>query len=119
MQYAIMFYEGPEEFALRNHPEKAQSYWGAWSDYATAIEESGIVRGGAGLQPPEMATVLSLKNGKRHVQDGAYADTKEQLGGFFILEVPNLDVALEWAAKSPAYAKGKIEIRPVLPEPGQ
>jgi hypothetical protein len=119
MQYAIMFYEGPEEFAERNHPEKAQAYWGAWSSYAKAIAESGTMRGGAGLQPPDMATVLSLKSGKRHVQDGAYADTKEQLGGFFIIEVPSLDIALEWAAKSPAFAKGKIEVRPVLPPPVQ
>lgn len=117
MQYAIMFYEGQAEFAERNDPEKAQAYWGAWSSYAKAVAESGLMRAGAGLQPPETATVLSLKDGKRHVQDGAYADTKEKLGGFFIVEVPNLDAALEWAAKSPALAKGKIEIRPVLPPP--
>lgn len=114
MQYAIIIYEGPQEFETRNHPEKAQAYWGAWSAYSTALEKAGIIRGGEGLQAPELATVISQKNGKRHVQDGPYADTKEQLGGFFIIDVPNLDVALEWAAKSPAFNSGKIEVRPVL-----
>lgn len=117
MQYAIMFYENPAVSAERNDPEKADAYWGAWTSYARAIAESGIMRGGAGLQTPDTATVLSLQNGKRHVQDGPYAETKEQLGGFFVIEVPNLDAALEWAAKSPAMAKGKIEVRPVLPPP--
>lgn len=117
MQYVIMFYESPAETAERNDPEKAGAYWGAWSSYARAIAESGIMRGGAGLQTPDTATVLSLQNGKRHVQDGPYAETKEQLGGFFVIDVPNLDAALEWAAKSPAMARGKIEVRPVLPPP--
>lgn len=117
MEYAILFYEGANEFAERNHPEKAEPYWGAWGAYANAIAESGLMRGGAGLQPPGTATVLSMKDGKKHVQDGPYADTKEQLGGFFVLEVPNIDLALEWAARSPAMAKGRIEVRPVLPPP--
>ncbi len=112
-----MFYEGPNEIAERTDPEKAPKYWGAWTSYANAVAESGIMRGGAGLEKPETATVLSLQNGKRHVQDGPYADTKEQLGGFFIVEVPHLDAALEWASKSPAMAKGRIEIRPVMSPP--
>lgn len=117
MQYVIMFYEGKEEMAERNHPEKAEAYWGAWTSYANAIAESGTMRGGAGLQMPDTATVLSLKNGKKHVQDGPYADTKEQLGGFFIIDVPNLDAALEWAAKSPAMARGRVEVRPAMVRP--
>ena len=117
MQYVIMFYEGATEFAERNHREKGQANWAAWGAYAKAIAESGLMRGGAGLQPPSTATVLRMKDGKRHVQDGPYADTKEQLAGFFVLEVPNLDAALEWAAKSPALAKGLIEVRPVIPSP--
>ncbi len=117
MQFTLLFYEGTEQFAERNNPEKTTAYWGAWTSYAKAVEQSGIVRGGAGLQPPETATVLSLKNGKRHVQDGPYADTKEQLGGFFLIEVENLDAALEWAARSPAMEKGRIEVRPTLPPP--
>ncbi len=115
MQYAIMFYEGDAEFAERNDPEKGQANWAAWGAYAKAIAESGLMRGGAGLQSPSTATVLRMKDGKKHVQDGPYADTKEQLAGFFVLEVPNLDAALEWAAKSPALANGQVEVRPLIP----
>lgn len=117
MQYAILIYEGKEDFATRNHPEKAGAYWGAYTAYSKAIAESGIMRGGAGLQGPDTATVVSFSNGKRHVQDGPYADTKEQLGGFFIIEAANLDEALKWAAKCPAMTGGKVEVRPVLPPP--
>lgn len=117
MQYALIMYEGPEEFKLRTHPEKAQSYWSSWEAYSNALVEAGIMRGGEGLEDYTTATTVSSKNGKRHVQDGPYADTKEQLGGFFVIDVPSLDVAMEWAAKSPAMAKGKIEIRPVMAGP--
>jgi len=115
MQYVIMFYEGAEEFAVRNDPEKGKANWAAWGAYAEAIAKSGLMRGGEGLQAPSTATVLRMKDGKKHVQNGPYADTKEQLAGFFVLEVPNIEVALEWAAKSPALAKGAIEVRPVIP----
>lgn len=117
MEYVILFYEGKEEMAERTHPEKSEAYWGGWMNYSKAVDEAGIGRGGAGLQTPDTATVLSLKNGKKHVQDGPYADTKEQLGGFSIIDVPNLDAAIEWASKSPAFAKGRIEIRPALQGP--
>ena len=115
MQYVIMFYEGAEEFSIRNHPEKGQANWAAWGAYAKEIAESGLMRGGEGLQDPSTATVIRMKNGKKHVQKGPYADTKEQLAGFFVLDVPNIEVALEWAAKAPAFAKGAIEVRPVIP----
>ena len=75
-----MFYETPAEFAERNNPEKAGAYWGAWSNYSKAIAEAGIMRGGAGLQTPDMATVVSLKNGKRHVQDEPYAYLAHHFG---------------------------------------
>jgi len=70
---------------------------------------------GAGLQPPRTATTLRIRDGQRHVQDGPYADSKEQLGGFFVINVPDLDTALAWAARSPAASSGAVEVRPVLP----
>lgn len=60
---------------------------------------------------------MRLRGGKRQVQDGPFADTKEHLGGYFIVEVPSLDVALEWAARAPCAATGSSEVRPVLPPP--
>jgi len=66
--------------------------------------------GSAGLQPPHAGTTLRQRDGERHVQDGPYAETKEQLGGFYEIEVPDLDKALEWAARCPAAATGAVEV---------
>lgn len=74
--------------------------------------------GGAGLQLPDTATTLKLDDGRRLVQDGPYADTKEQLGGFYIINVPDLDAALEWAARIPAAPGSVIEVRAKLEPPG-
>ncbi len=115
MQYAILFYETAADFAQRNDPAKAPEYWGAWGAYIKTMEGSGVVRGGAGLQPPGAATTVRLRDGKRQVQDGPFADTKEQLGGFFLIDVADLDAALQWAARSPSAIVGSVEVRPVLP----
>jgi hypothetical protein len=117
MEYAILFYETAEANANRNHPEKAAAYWGAWGAYVTAVQESGISKGGQGLQSPSTATTVRLRGGKRQVQDGPVADAKEQLAGFFIIDVPDLDTALAWAARSPAASDAAVEVRPVLPPP--
>jgi hypothetical protein len=74
--------------------------------------------GGAGLQLPDTATTLRLDDGRRLIQDGPYADTKEQLGGFYIVNVPDLDTALEWADRIPAAPGSVIELRPKLEPPG-
>ncbi len=71
--------------------------------------------GGAGLEPPYRATTIRQQHGQRHVQDGPYAEAKEQLGGYYVLEVPDLDKALEWAARCPAASTGVVEVRPNLP----
>ena len=110
MKYAILMFESEADFARRGEP----AYMGAWTDYAKAIHESGIVVDGAGLQPPSTATTLRLRDGTRHVQDGPFADTKEQFGGYFVIEVPNLDVALDWASRSPSAGSAGVEVRPVM-----
>lgn len=72
---------------------------------------------GAGLQLPETATTVRIRDGQRQVHDGPYAESKEMLGGFFLIDVPNLDVAIEWAARAPSTSYGSTEIRPVLAPP--
>src|SRR5439155_11553591 len=89
------------------------AYIGAWRAYHRALVEAGIHAGGDPLQAPETATTVQMRAGRRQVQDGPFADTKEQLGGFTILECPSLDVALEWAARCPAAASGAVEVRPI------
>jgi len=118
MQYTLMFYLSPSEFTARTDPQQRAAYWGAFLPYMQAVRDAGIFAGGAGLEPPETATAVRLRDGKRLVQDGPYADTKEQLGGFFVIDVPDLDTALDWAARYPAGADGVVEVRPNIPAPG-
>jgi hypothetical protein len=119
MQYMLMFQEPLSEFAKRNDPKIAPDYWAAWGAYVGAIKGAGIVINGDGLQPPQMGTTVQIRGGKRLVQDGPFADTKEHLGGYFVIDVPSLDVALDWAAQSPCAEIGSIEVRPILLPPAQ
>ena len=80
-----------------------------------SLVESGSYVGGDPLEAPDTGTTVRLKEGKRRVQDGPFADTKEQLGGFIIMELPSLDVALDWAARCPAASAGVVEVRPLAP----
>jgi hypothetical protein len=112
MKYAILFHEKTEHFARRSEP----GFMDAWMAYIEAIRSAGVFSTGAGLLPPESATMVSVRDGKRNVHDGPYAETREFLGGLVVIDVPNLDVALEWAARSPAAGYSAVEVRPVLPE---
>lgn len=114
MQFALLIYESPEAFASRT-TDGSDPYTGAWRAYHKALHESGVFVGGDPLEGPETGTTVRIKDGKRGVQDGPYADTKEQLGGFTILELPSLDAALEWAARCPAAALGAVEVRALAP----
>jgi hypothetical protein len=115
MQYMLIFTETERDFSKRNDPEQAAEYWGGWQAYIDAMSQAGIVVSGNGLQNPTQATTVRIRDGQRIVQDGPFADTKEQLAGYFIIEVADLDAALEWAARSPAAATAAVEVRPVLP----
>jgi hypothetical protein len=113
MHYVLLFAESPEEHARRAGPD-APAYWGAWTAYMGALRGAGVMRGGAGLQPPSSGATLRLRDGIREVQDGPFADTKEMLGGYVTLDLPDLDAALHWAARAPCADAGRVEIRPVF-----
>ena len=115
MQFALLIYESPEAFASRKS-DGNDPYTGAWRAYHKALVEAGVFVAGDPLEVPETGTTIKMKDGKRGVQDGPYADTKEQLGGFTILELPSLDAALEWAARCPAAASGAVEVRLLAPQ---
>ncbi len=119
MQYMLIFKETADEVGKRSDPEAAPAYWGAWNAYIGALAQAGVIIHGNGLQTPDNGTQVRVRDGKRVIHDGPYADTKEHLGGYFIVEVPSLDDALEWAARSPNAANGSTEVRPVLPPPSQ
>ncbi len=115
MQYALLIYENPAGFARRDPPGDNE-FVGAWRAYYKAVVEAGIyVDGGNPLLEPGTATTVRVQSGKRSVQDGPYANTKEQLGGFMLIEVPTLDMALDWAARCPAASYGAVEVRPLAP----
>jgi hypothetical protein len=76
--------------------------------------DAGVMVSGNALQSSSAATMVRMINGKRDVHDGPYAETKEHFGGYYIIDVPNLDAALEWAARNPAASTGFVEVRPVL-----
>ena len=111
MQYALIIQEGEEQLANRQRPDDAM--WPPWRAYHQALVEAGVYVGGRALQGSDTGTVVRVRGGERLVQDGPYADTKEQLAGFLVIEVPSLDVALEWASRCPAAAYGAVEVRPV------
>jgi hypothetical protein len=115
VQYAILAIESAEDFESRTDPAEAEVYWSSWASYVAALRESGVMDAGAGLQPPFTATTLRMRGGTTAVQDGPYADAKEHLGGIFIITVPDLDAAMQWAARCPAAVNGSVEVRPVIP----
>jgi hypothetical protein len=116
MQFAVLIYESPEAFGSRGK-DPSDPYIGAWRAYYKALTEAGVYVGGDPLDLPETATTVRIEGGKRRVQDGPYADTKEQLAGFLILDLPSLDEVLEWAARCPAASAGAVEVRRIDPEP--
>jgi hypothetical protein len=112
MQYALLIYETPDEFASRERGSD-EPYQAAWRAYYEAMRSTGVYVGGDALHLPETATTVRRTDGKRHVQDGPYANTKEQLAGFLVLELRSLDEALDWAARCPAASGGAVEVRPL------
>ena len=81
--------------------------------YGSDMQAAGVLRGGAELKPTSTATTVRLKNGKPLVTDGPFAETKEQLGGYYLIEVENLDQAVHWAGRCPSAEGGSIEVRPL------
>ena len=110
MQFTILCYETAADFAKRNSAE-APVYWGAWSAYGATLAQAGVLVSGAGLLAPDMASTVRLRADRRDVQDGPYAETREQLGGFYIIDCAGMDEAVAWAKRCPAAQWGPIEVR--------
>jgi hypothetical protein len=85
--------------------------------YGEAMTKAGVIRGGSELKPSSTATTLRFKSGKPTTLDGPFAESKEQLGGYYIIDAANLETALEWAAKMPGMTSGAVEVRPLAPGP--
>ncbi len=116
MQYMLLIYENEEVFG---GPEKDGPLMAeVGPKHFTFIGEMGAARvGGAGLKGTAFATTVRTENGQQTIHDGPFAETKEQLGGYYLIEVPNLDAAIALAKKVPLGKNGAIEIRPLIPLP--
>lgn len=110
MRYTFLLYTDPKEFAHMT-PDDWAAEKNAYGAYIGAMHEAGVFIETDWLLPVDTATTISLKGGTKTVQDGPFADTKETLGGYFAINVPDLDAALIWAEKCPAAKRGKVEIR--------
>jgi hypothetical protein len=113
MKYAFTIY-GDESQRLSASEEEQQAMSQAYGAVTQEMNEKGVFVAGEGLYPTPTATTVRVREGDREVTDGPFAETKEQLGGFYVLDVKDLDEALEWAAKIPGSQFGAVEIRPVL-----
>ncbi len=112
MKYALLIYADEQSWASMSEEEMHQVYEGHRA-YGEAMTEAGVLRGGEELQPTTAATTLRFANGKTSLVDGPFAETREQLGGFYLIEVDHLDQALDWARKMPCMRDGCVEVRPL------
>ena len=111
MRYTLLLHY-PEATAESIGAEAIEEGQRAFQSYAKALDAAGVLLAAEVLQPSVTTTTVRVADGALRVQDGPFADTKEQLGGTFVIEVPDLDAALEWAGKAPSVAWGAVEVRP-------
>jgi hypothetical protein len=112
MQYLLMAYVDETGWPKLSKSEQEQGI-AAYAAYGEALKTSGVIKGSNRLQPSSVATTVRSTNGKSQVLDGPYVDSKEQLGGYFLIDVPDLDAALSWASRCPAVNHGVVEVRPI------
>ncbi len=114
MKYLLLIYSDETAMQTLSDTEKTQMT-AAYGAYAEAMTKAGVLAGGERLRPASAATTVRSPGGKTQVLDGPYAETKEQLAGYFMIDVPDLDAALSWAERCPGAATGAIEVRPIWP----
>ena len=113
MKFIALIY-ADESYYVDASPADAAAVFQAHGEFSAAAREAGVFEGGDGLQGSATATTVRVRDGERLLTDGPFAETKEQLGGFYALECKDLDEALEWAARIPEAKTGVIEVRPVI-----
>ncbi len=112
MQFMLMTYVNEAGWSKLTKTEQEQGV-AAYVAYTEALTKAGVHKGSSRLGPASAATTVRMADGKPQVLDGPFADSKEQLGGYFLIDVPNLDAALSWAARCPAASHGVVEVRPL------
>jgi hypothetical protein len=113
MKFMLVLWGDEGQWADMSEEESAAEM-AAWEEYSAQLIAAGAMVSGEGLQPSATSKTLRFENGERVVTDGPYAETKEQLGGFYVIECASMDEALDWAAKVPSAGRGSTEVRPVM-----
>jgi len=112
MQYLLMIHADENAFA-NTPPAELEKGLAAYNAYTQALKEAGVYRGGERLRPTSTATVVRAGNGKTSVLNGPYAEVKEALAGYYMIDAADLDAAIGWAARCPGAQRGAIEVRPI------
>jgi hypothetical protein len=118
MQYLLLIYHEEAQWDAVSEPDKQKIYQG-FGELRSDLQQTGKYVGGNQLQPIATATTVRIRNGKTAITDGPFAETKEQLGGYIMVEAGNLDDAISIAARIPLAATGSIEVRPIVVRPAQ
>jgi hypothetical protein len=113
MQYLLLIY-GDEKAGADMSKEALDAQMSEYNAYTEDMRKSGVMRAGDALYPTSSATTVRVQNGKTVTTHGPFAETKEQLGGYYLVDCNNLDEAIAWAAKCPGAREGSIEVRPVV-----
>ena len=113
MKYMLLIHDDEKAWAKMTDAERQRIY-GEYGQFGQQIKDGGQYLAGAQLQPVSTATSVRVRDGKRLVTDGPFAETREQLGGFYVIEAGSLDEALDWAAKIPGALTGSVEVRPIM-----
>jgi hypothetical protein len=116
MQYLLMVYVNEASWPKMSKAEQEQGM-AAYGAYTEALNKAGVLKGSNRLQPVSTATTVRLANGKPQVLDGPYVDSKEQVGGYYLIDVPDLDAAISWASRCPGASHGVVEVRPTWSMP--
>lgn len=119
MKYMLMFFDDENREGPDPESEEAEAEMTAWFAYSEALVAAGVWVSGEALMPTVMATTVRMTNGSSVATDGPFAETKESLGGFEIIDVADLDEAILWAERSPVHPHGLVEVRPIMEIPAE
>lgn len=114
MEYMLLIHADPSGFAALPEATRGQAL-AAYGAYTEALRKAEVLRGSNRLRPGDAATTIKVREGKTEVLNGPFIETREQLGGYFLIDVPDLDTTLSWAARCPGASHGSVEVRPVWP----
>lgn len=112
MQYLLLLHSTETQWSKMTKAEQEQGY-AAYNAYTAALKKADVLRGSNRLRPTSTATSVRIAEGKTQVLDGPYMDSKEQLAGYYLIDVPNLDAAISWASRCPGASHGTVEVRPI------